>query len=380
MSAGFVLVRRMYTRETGHLQRILQGTNAQICKVFVSLFLRRWSGVGGILSPKGKTAMTRTIFAALLLALSVSVASAYTIVMRNGRRVEIPNKFTVTQTGLTYEAGHGIQVTIQLTGVDVAATERANGEPYGSLLQRASAQDAEAKPAERPANANRSVTNRDLEVYRRARIQSELAYEKRRKELGLPSVEEHRRKNAAIEERTREELSSMRAQEQNAEQYWRSRASELRTGIASNQAQIDFVRQRLDELPVTNSFGGFSTPVPFGSGFPFQNPLTPGVLGPSITTTTRIGTNALLHRNWRSSQYFPGLNNRSHRGRGRFSPFGGGNVLALPFQSFDYSQERTELVNQLNELEMQRAGFQARWRELEEEARRAGAYPGWLRP
>jgi len=38
------------------------------------------------------------------------------------------------------------------------------------------------------------------------------------------------------------------------------------------------------------------------------------------------------------------------------------------------------LFIQLNDLLSQRAGMQARWRDLEEEARRAGAYPGWLRP
>jgi hypothetical protein len=313
--------------------------------------------------------MTKITFAALLLALSASIASAYTVVMRNGRRVEIPDKFTVTQSGLTYEAGPGIQVTLQLSGIDIAATERANREPYGSLLQRAAAQNPQAPPVQKPANATRSITNKDLEGYRRARIQSEFAYEKRRKELGLPSVAEHRRNNAAIEERTREQLLSMQAKEQDAEDYWRGRAGELRTEMATNQAQIDFVRQRLDELPSNYSFGGLS---PFGTvATPFQNPFTPNVLGPSITTTTRIG---------RSGQFFPGLTYPGRFRRGRFSPFGGGNVLALPYQSYDYSQERMELVNQLNELEMQRAGFNVRWRELEEEARRAGAYPGWLRP
>jgi hypothetical protein len=55
--------------------------------------------------------------------------------------------------------------------------------------------------------------------------------------------------------------------------------------------------------------------------------------------------------------------------------------MAYPsFQTPDYSYERAELVNQLNELEMTRTGFIVRWREMEEEARRAGAYPGWLRP
>jgi hypothetical protein len=323
--------------------------------------------------------MTRIIFATLLLALSASIASAYTIVMRSGRRVQIPDKFTVTQSSLTYEAGPGIQVTLQLTGVDIAATERANGEPYGSLLQRAAAQNPEPKPVERSATATRSITNKDLEGYRRARIQSELAYDKRRKELGLPSVAEHQRKNAAIEERTREELLSARAQEQDAEHYWRSRASELRTEMASNQAQIDYVRQRLEELPASNPFGGFSTSLPFGTAAGFQNPLIQNVLAPSVRTVTRIGPNVYVQRGVGTGPVvFPSDNRgRFHRGRGRFSPFATGNLL--PFQ-FDYSQERAELVNQLNELEMQRAGFNARWRQLEEEARRAGAYPGWLRP
>jgi hypothetical protein len=50
----------------------------------------------------------------------------------------------------------------------------------------------------------------------------------------------------------------------------------------------------------------------------------------------------------------------------------------FPFQDFSY--ERQELILQLNDLLSQRAGLQARWRALEEETRRAGAYPGWLRP
>src|SRR6185295_7787274 len=47
---------------------------------------------------------------------------------------------------------------------------------------------------------------------------------------------------------------------------------------------------------------------------------------------------------------------------------------------FDYSYERSQLMTQFNELGAARAGLNARWRELEDEARRAGAPPGWLRP
>src|SRR4029078_8942357 len=88
---------------------------------------------------------SRILFAALFLSLSVSAVNAYTVVMRDGRRVEIPNEFTVTNSTLTYEISNGFQVTIQLNTVDIAATERANGAPTGSLLQKA------ATPAVVPA-------------------------------------------------------------------------------------------------------------------------------------------------------------------------------------------------------------------------------------
>jgi hypothetical protein len=45
-----------------------------------------------------------------------------------------------------------------------------------------------------------------------------------------------------------------------------------------------------------------------------------------------------------------------------------------------YDDDRETLTRRLRELELERAGLQARWRLLEDEARRAGASPGWLRP
>jgi hypothetical protein len=70
--------------------------------------------------------------------------------MRNGRRVEIPNTFTLTDSTLTYETAPGIQVTIQTAGIDIAATESANRQAPGSFRAQA------AKPAKplRPSNNN----------------------------------------------------------------------------------------------------------------------------------------------------------------------------------------------------------------------------------
>ncbi len=197
--------------------------------------------------------ISRILFAALFLSLTVSVVNAYTVVMRDGRRVEIPNEFTVSNSTLTYDVGNGMQITIQLNTVDISATERANGDSRGSLLQRAAGprDPVERTPQTRVADAQRSITNADLEKYRQARVENE----NRRKELGLPSMEERQQEVAAIEARTVEQVRSMRAQE---EAYWRSRAEALRAEAAANEAQFGSLRRSSDGIQFVDSFGGFS--------------------------------------------------------------------------------------------------------------------------
>lgn len=306
---------------------------------------------------------SRIVVAALVLAFSAVSASAYTLVMRDGRRVQIPDNFTVTSAAVIYEVGSGIQISVQLSSLNIAATERANGEAAGSFLSRANAPAqsvAPGTPSQKRAKADRSITNADLEGYRRARIASEKAYEKRRTQLGLPSLEQQRRDLAGVEARTYAQLRNTRGQAEAGETYWRERASTLRTEIAVNDAQIEFVQARLNELPRTNSFGPFDTTSPFGIyGYPTINGPFPNypIFG---------------------NQY--PYNRRGNRGwNRRYGRYGQQNVLVLPPQE-DHSLERATLTNQLNDLMMQRAALGVRWKELEEEARRAGAYPGWLRP
>lgn len=288
----------------------------------------------------------RVLVVALTLVFCAVSASAYTLVMRDGRRVEIPDDFTVSGSMLTYEAGSGIQVTIQLRTVNIGATERANGAASGSFLTHTS-RPQQADPApQTTAPARRSITNADLEEYRRARLASERAYEKRRKELGLPTVDVQRQEVAAVTERTTEQLRNRRGREAADEAYWRDRASSLRTEIAANDAQVGYVRQRLNELPENYTFGGYNNYFPYG-GVSVPNPYYQ--INP-----------------WR-------VNRRYNR---ILQP----NVFVLPNQNYDATYERQTLTTQLNDLLMQRAALQVRWKEFEEEARRAGAYPGWLRP
>ena len=79
--------------------------------------------------------MSGVTLAAIVLLLPLS-AAAYTIVFRDGRKVETPEPFTVGTSTLTYEAGPAIQITLQLSTIDIGATERANNETAGSFMRR----------------------------------------------------------------------------------------------------------------------------------------------------------------------------------------------------------------------------------------------------
>jgi hypothetical protein len=316
----------------------------------------------------------------MVLVASSAVASAYTLVMRSGRRVEIPNQFVVSSENLTYEVGQGIQVSVQLVSIDIRATERANNELPGSFAKRVNQPPAEQAQAATPPKqtARRVITNRDLESYRSRRIQSENAYEKRRQALGLPTVEESRQRAALESQQVRAEVRERLAEDKNAEQYWRGRASSLRAEMISTDAQIQYVRNRLSEIPEDTNpylFGspnvfpyGYDSPY-YGRNYPYQQP--------NIWSTQTYGSQTTIIN--------PGRQGRINNGGRRYGRYGGYGSqypygVYAPYQSYDRSYERSELTSQLDQLIRRRISLDVQWRQLEEDARRAGAYPGWLRP
>jgi hypothetical protein len=333
---------------------------------------------------------------ALICVVAVSV-SAYTVVMRNGRRVEIGSRFVVTHSTLTYEVSPGFQVTLQMQAIDIAATERANNEQPGTLLRRVMPNSTISVPAvaNSVTGAVRTITNRDLAATAERRRQSEVAYGKRLEQLGLPSLDESRYRAAMESDAIREELKEIKGAERQSENYWRSRASALRTEMAVLDAEIQFVGARIDEYASENlgsSFNSVTTVSPFptfgndGRYYPRRNR---GVFGDTYNSRRSVASaNPSDSRTGRRPY---------GRGRGRYdrNPYGRyrngqivigtgidvfpniGTVSSIP--SYDYSYERSLLITRFNELSAERAGFNARWRQLEEEARRAGVPPGWLR-
>jgi hypothetical protein len=302
--------------------------------------------------------------------------------MRSGRTVEIPDQFTVTAENLTYEVGQGIQVSVQVVSIDIGRTEWANGEAPGSFAKRINqAPDQTQAPEPPKQSARRSITNSDLASYRTRRLQSEGAYEKRRVQLGLPSVAESRQRTAAESAQIRAEIRERVTADRNSEDYWRGRASDLRNEIATTDAQIAYVRNRLNELPDNSNPYIFGSPNPYG----YNSPYGMGYPYPYDQRTvirSTGGTTITLGQPGYPGQIYNGRRPYGRYGRnGRYgSVYGYGAPVYAPYQNYDYSYERSELTSQLDQLNRQRITLDVRWRQLEEDARRAGAYPGWLRP
>lgn len=359
-----------------------------------------------------KRAASRTVSVFALILLMVVVANAYTVIMRGGRRVEIPSRFIVTAATLTYEVTEGIQITIPMAAIDIPATEKANHELPGSLLGRAKA--ITAKPLQknglenqnRGAAGRRTITNRDLDMSMRRRKESEAAYENQRKQLGLPSLEESRKRAAAEFDLVTTELRQKRIAEKETEDYWRARAASLRTETAALDAELNYIRARLDEFPFATPFGVYGGSLTsFGSVVRFGNfrgdgnwgrPLVNISGGRSFRGQTRHRSNVYVAppsgphprtgmgpgRGAMGGHVFVNPGNFGHVGQiGIGAPFGvlPDTIFGSPVQGYDFSYERSALITRYNELAAARAGLSARFRELEDEARRAGVSPGWLR-
>ncbi|MDT4967988.1 MAG: hypothetical protein QOJ64_2725 [Acidobacteriota bacterium] len=325
----------------------------------------------------------------LLLALLTPIAAgAYTIVLRSGRRIEIPSEFTVTSRTLTYEASPGINITLLMATIDVPATERANNEATGSLFKRVGAEAGDSVRIS-ARSARRELTQADIEAARLARAKSEQDYERRRLQLGLPSLEESRLKTARETQWLVEAAGRDEAEQRQSEAYWRSRARAIRTEIASLEGEISYVRRRISDLPDYSglaSFGYIGGVVPGGpavtifpevTGHPgfMRGPYDTRVLGPGFLAFGGRTTQGVIQPN----PNFP----RRDFARGsdrRWPPLALTRGFGVAPVDYGYGAERSQLILRLHEMEAARAGLEARWRVLEEEARRSGAQPGWLRP
>jgi hypothetical protein len=318
--------------------------------------------------PRSLEMLTRFLFVTVILVVLANVAGAYTIVFRNGHRIEVPATFEVGTNTVTYELAPGVNKTLQLALIDIAATERANLETPGSFFHH-SEQPAIAPPAPPIQRASRTLTNRDIEPIRQRRIESEKEYEKRRIELGLPTVEETLERRAAEEEETLA-LARQRATE-NArnEAYWRDRASKLRSEFDSVDAQIAYLRSRSVE-----------------NQSPFYNNGYPNVYGyPNNGSYPNIYSYPNVYGYPNGQQYPSPYERRRSRNQGtvpgRRPDFGIQVITPYPppYQPYVYGNSSNQ-DDKLDNLMMRRADLESRWRTLENDARKAKVPQAWLLP
>lgn len=318
-----------------------------------------------------------------LLLFSVSI-NAYTLVMRGGGRIEIPDNFTVTNAGVTYDVGNGINITVQMTNIDVAATEIENKESAGSFLSRigqTTKQEIQTQtPLPTQQKPTKTITNTDLNSYRIEREKSEIAYEQNRVAMGFPSREELQKRNEEDLKKMREISQQKAQQDAQAENYWRGRANALRTEIYVLDAEIAYVRARINEEPTYTVFHTF---VPSQN---FNVPPKP-FAEPSANSAAQRNFNIQGSANFGGGRtrasvgfYYQGSSVSFYPNNGidvyGFYPYNG---YALPFPVRYQSYNRAQLISRFQSLEQARVGLSTRWRLLEDEARRAGAQPGWLR-
>ena len=224
----------------------------------------------------------RFVVTACLLFVLAATTNAYSIVMRGGKRIDIPAHFSVTNTTLSYETAPGFCITLQLAAIDIPATEQANNEMPGSLMGRIIKGKEPFRASQitgqtRESKAARSVTNHDLRSFERLRLESERAYEQRLKNQGLPPLAVLRARAAAENEVFLEELSRQRAEAEATE-----RALELQAQIAALSAQLSYLQYRSGDLSPVFPDAFTNRGSPFFDGYSGVDPaLFPGQFDPS---------------------------------------------------------------------------------------------------
>lgn len=347
--------------------------------------------------------MTLTLLVACGWAASVS---AYTLVKRDGQRIVIPDAFTVTPLTLTYEAASGLNVTIALASLDLAATERINNAPAGSLLRRAHnialpGVDATARPVTNaaPPAARRTITNDDLATYRRNREAQEAAINRQRAAQGLPSLEQEAQQAQADAARylaqTAPNRAARRATEAANEAAWRERAARWRSEAAALDVQINYAAARLAEqlnasqsslaAPRAEYQGSTVYGVNFGVIYGTAGPaLELSQVRPGLAYNWGPGFNNLISGTQVAPSVDLAANAQAFRRaiaplRGRRAGYPTGYVVVpqvatVSNATADYWRTR------LAELRLARVALNASWQTLAAEARRADVPTEWLRP
>lgn len=229
--------------------------------------------------------------------------------------------------------------------------------------------------------AKKTVTNEDLEKFKQKRLQAEAEYREKYKELGMPSPEELEKRNVESQ-RWHEEFSRQaQANNQQAQDYWQTRANALRYEIYNINAQINYLNGQIASSPNQNilspsqlSSVGIVSYGYYGRG---RNHQPQTVIRPIDNVQTAINAAAANPNPFYGTPLYSsgiklviGQNNQNYGRRGYGRNYGGG--YYVPYVANNNYSNRDELVSRLQYLGQVRAGLLAQWDNLVDEAHRAG--------
>lgn len=240
------------------------------------------------------------------------------------------------------------------------------------------------------------VTNFDLEKYRLQRVQADADYERLVESGKLPSKTELDKREQERQKIISDFSARAVAARNQTENYWQSQAYALRTEIAAIEAETNYVRARIGEIPQPQVY--YSTGfLPYGgynnccygnvNGYPrfprngrnniqINNNQVGGGLsvhnGSVNATINGSYGQTTVQQNSNFGIVGGALNNpQTNLGFGGI-PYQSG-ILAAPFAlqtSENYARE--ELISRLRSLEQQRAGLYARFEALQDAAQQQG--------
>ncbi len=284
--------------------------------------------------------LRRLITVLFVLFVLAGEASAYTLVLRDGVRVDIGEFYWLSGSAVTWVTSRGERRSVDLSRLDLDATARFNGEGISTFIDRAvrrgavvTAQTAAAArrdaaedfapaasvPPRAAEDEPITITTADIAPYREERERSEA---ERRTSTALPAVGtppvDSGRDDAAIE----------------TEERWREEARALREELDSEQAQIDALFGELAYREANPRKFRLSNEYNYGRG---------------IILADQRGYYRYPGRYYSGSSY-----NRA-------------------------DEEFAQLNSRLIDLEIQHRGTLSRWDTFLERARRADVPPGWLR-
>ena len=249
----------------------------------------------------------------------------------------------------------------------------------------------------------KTVTNFDLDKYRARRVQANNDYDREAAKRGLPTREELDAQELERQQKLHVFAENAKARQAQAEDFYQSQAFALRQNLAAVNAQINVTAAQFNEIPAPQTYYsvGYLPYGGYGGGFP-QFPNGGGYNQVGVYGGARIGRgnssitigggynqtsapqNGVVFaapRNGQRPRANPNYNNaqRSNNALGAntnlyfgSAPYTAG-LLSAPFTlPTPENLTREQLLANLRALEQTRAAIIARYRVLQDDARRNG--------